>query len=114
MIGNALALAILTTSGFLVIYLKLPERIKLFLEKHSLFTDALALITTYVLLGGTLTALIAAALCGLFVSGLLYIARNKEDFLYLNDIYDYMKTQLKQFQIYLSDYGKKYKLKKRE
>ena len=92
----------------------MPPKIKKFLEKHTLLTDALALITTYVLLGGTLTALIAAALCGLFVSGLLHIARNKEDFLYLNDIYMYMKTQSKHLQIYLSNYGKKYRLNKRK
>ena len=78
MIGTALTLAILTTAGFLIIYLKLPQSVKNFIQKHTLMTDGVALVAVYLLLGGTLTALIAASMCGLFISVLLYIAGNQK------------------------------------
>tara|TARA_Y100000310_G_C20645094_1_gene796083 strand:- start:281 stop:628 length:348 start_codon:yes stop_codon:yes gene_type:complete len=109
MIGTAIALAILTTLGFLIIYAKLPLSIKTFIQSHTLLTDALALAAIYVLLGGTLTALIAAAICGLFVSGLLYISGNKKEFLYLYDLYEIATEKLKDLQKTLKDHGEKYR-----
>ena len=109
MIGTAVALAILTTCGFLIIYAKLPQAIRDFLQDHTLLTDALALFAIYVLLGGTLTALIASAICGLFVSGLLHISGNKKEFLYLYDIYEASTAKLKNLQKTLKEYGEKYR-----
>ena len=78
MIGTALTLATLTTGGFLAIYLKLPPNIRKLIKKHALATDLATLGLAYVLLGGTLTALMAASMSGLFVSVLLFLAKNRK------------------------------------
>lgn len=83
MVSNAFILAIATTGGFLLVYSKLPKKMRRFIEKHALMADAFALFMTYLLLGGTLTALTAGAMTGLMVSGLLHVSQNKEDFAYL-------------------------------
>jgi len=93
MLGTAAVLAILTTSGFLIIYAKLPDRIKVFLTKNTLVTDGITLIAVYVLLGRTLTALIAAAMSGLFISGLLYIAQKDKNPYRIKSLFNYIKTQ---------------------
>lgn len=80
MIETAFILATLTTAGFLIIYLKLPKPVRLFIQKHALATDCIALFVIYLLLGRTLTALMAGAMSGLFVSILLYFAGNKQHF----------------------------------
>lgn len=78
MITTALTLSLLTTGGFLVIYYKLPKSLKKLILKFPLMTDITALAAAYMVLGGTLTALMAAAMSGLSVSILLLIAKNQE------------------------------------
>ena len=114
MLSNALALALLTTSGFVIVYRKLPRKVRRYIEKYSLVADVAALILVYVLLGGTLTALVAAAMVGLFVSALLHIAHedNKEDFLFLYDLMKYLKEKTSQARQALKDYGQMYRKKK--
>ena len=112
MIGNAFALATVTTGGFIIIYQKLPRRVRKFMEKHQLMTDLAACIAVYAFLGGTLTALMAGAIVGVYVSILLKIAENKEDFLYLYDLRDWVRENLRAAKDMLNDYGKKYREKK--
>lgn len=68
MIFNAFALAIVTFIGMALLYRKLPGWIKKMLLKGDILTDALAAGVTYMFLGGTATALIAAGLVGIAVS----------------------------------------------
>ena len=75
MIQTATTLAILTTTGFFVVYLKLPKKVKIVIKKHILLTDAIALFGIHLLLGGTATALIAASMTGLMVTILLDISQ---------------------------------------
>ena len=89
MINTAVILALLTTAGFLVIYARLPPGIKKIIKKYPLITDAFALLGIYVLLGGTLTALLAAAISGLIISVLLYASGDNQDF---NSIKSIMTT----------------------
>ena len=84
MLTNALTLSLLTTGGFIAIYLKLPNKIKNFIKKHSLVTDIATLGMAYILLGGTLTALIAASMSGLLVSMLLFLSKRQEKLRYDN------------------------------
>lgn len=112
MLSNALALAIATTAGAYMIYSKLPRKVRRFVQKYALMTDLTTLVAVYLLLGGTLTALMAGALCGLFVSMLLHIANNEEDFLYLYDLRDFLKTQLAAAKQTLNEYGKQYRQRK--
>ena len=114
MLGSAVALAILTTVGCFIIYYKLPRRIRKLIEKHSLLSDLLALVGIYLLLGGTLTALIAASIAGLIISIMLHIANNSEDFLYLYDMRNVLKEKLKEAKEALNAFGETYREKKQE
>jgi hypothetical protein len=83
-IGTALTLAILTTGGFLAIFYKLPMKLRKLIVKYPLVTDITTLGIAYLILGGTLTALMAAAMSGLLVSILLFFAKNQERYKYDN------------------------------
>ena len=77
MLTSGLSLAVLTCSGFYLIYTKLPARIKQWMVKHSLITDITACVLTYTLFGGTITALFAAAFTGIIISILLALLNNE-------------------------------------
>jgi hypothetical protein len=89
--------------------MKLPRRIRQFIVKHQLLTDVITLIGVYYLLGGTLTALFAASLCGLGISAMLYISNHKEDFLYLEDAKEILIAKIHQLKELLNTYGTKYR-----
>jgi len=112
MIADGFSLALLTTAGFIIVYKKLPRKVRRFLEKFSLLTDIVSLLLVYILFGQTLVALFAAAFTGLFVSALLHIANNQEDYLYLYDMRDWIKTQFNAVKEALNAYGKTYREKK--
>jgi Ca2+/Na+ antiporter len=76
MVLTGLFLAVITGVGFWFIFRKLPRWARRFLRKHVLFTDATACILTYLLFGGTLTALFAAAWMGVMVSIILAITNH--------------------------------------
>lgn len=114
MLSTAVALAALTVTGFVIVYNKLPRRLRKFIEKHSLITDLLCLIGIYFLLGGTLTALFAASICGLIISGLLHVANHPDDYLYLYDMRSFIKTKLAEAKEALNVYGQNYRQKKLE
>ena len=109
MLSNAFALALVTTGGCYAIYSKLPRKVRRFIQKYGLLADMTALVGTYMLLGGTLTALMAGALVGLFTSALLHIANNQEDFLYLYDLRDMLRDRLTEAKQALSEYGQNYR-----
>ena len=76
MIIEGLVLASITGAGFYFVWHKLPQVIRKFFLRHPLFTDTIACVLTYTLLGGTLTALVAAAWLGCIVSAMLYLVNN--------------------------------------
>lgn len=110
--STAFALALLTTTGFYLVYSKLPRKVRKFIETHSLLTDIATLIAVYMLLGGTLTALMAGAMCGIFVSMFLHVVNNKEDFLFLYDLRDLIKEYLVTAKNALKIYGQEYRKKR--
>lgn len=114
MLSNAAALAILTTSGFSIIYRKLPRKVRKFILKHNLAADIVALLLTYVLLGGTLTALTAAALVGLMTSALIYVGQRPEEFEFIADFFGAAKDKLNSFKQFLSEKGREYRQRKLE
>lgn len=109
MLSNAFALALLTTGAVLWIYRKFPHKLRSFIEEHSLLADIVALVLTYLLLGGTLTALVAGAMVGLMTSALLHIAANEQDFLFLYDLRDFLKDKAIVANQVLKDYGRVYR-----
>lgn len=112
MLSTAVALSILTVTGFFIVYCKLPRSMRRFLEKHNLLTDMLCLVATYYFLGGTITALLAAGMVGLIVSGLLEVANNKDNYLYLYDLRDFIRNKLTSAKNTLNQYGDEYRKKK--
>jgi hypothetical protein len=66
------------------------------------------------LLGGTLTALVAAALVGLMTSALLYVANNSEDFQVLFDVSNVIKEKLADLKRLSKEFGEEYREKKLE
>lgn len=114
MITQAISLAILTFSGFYVIYKKLPQKVKDFFCKFNLLTDVMCLAGAYFLLGGTVTALFAAAIVGLATSVALYIGQNKDDFEYLWDLAEAIKDLAAKVKIILKEQGIKYREEKND
>lgn len=114
MILNALILAIATTVGWYMLYSHLPRRVRRFLEAHGIIIDIIALIATYLLLGGTATALMAAAFCDIIISLLLWVARNPDDFIYLYDLKDWLKEQLNTVKEQMTAYGATYREQKEQ
>tara|TARA_Y100000310_G_scaffold13493_1_gene13724 strand:- start:7691 stop:8041 length:351 start_codon:yes stop_codon:yes gene_type:complete len=78
MIGNGLSLALLTGAAFYLLFKKLPRPVRRWMTRHVLITDAVCMLLTYALFGGTLVALFAAAWLGLIISMMLFIMQNKE------------------------------------
>ena len=76
MITTGLSLALLTSAGFYLLFVKMPKKIRRFMQKHVLFTDTVACLLTYILFGSTLIALFAAAWLGIIVSCILAITSN--------------------------------------
>lgn len=78
MLTTGITLGLMTGIGFFLLYRKLPGRLKKFMCKHILFTDALACALTYCLFGGTIIGLFAAAFCGIAISIVLNLVNRKE------------------------------------
>lgn len=76
MITTGLTLAAITGLGFWLVFKKLPKKVRTFMKKHALFTDAVSCLLTYLLFGRSLVALFAAAWLGLIVSVMLSILNN--------------------------------------
>lgn len=103
MVTSALALAGFTICGCLIIYSKLPVKVRKFLQGHTLATDAITLLILYYLLGGTLVAMLAAAICGLVVSGFLYVTSRREQYPELFKLLELAKYYLEQMLKGLND-----------
>ena len=109
MLSDAMVLAILSTIGLLMLFKKLPRKIRKFLEKHAVFTDFLTFILTYLTLGSTLTALTAGCMVAIFTSMLIHIQAHPDDFMYLYDAHEAMKDGLAEVKSYLSQLGADYR-----
>lgn len=91
MIVDSLVLAAATMAGVLIIYQKLPHRIRNFITRYPVATDVITLFALYVFLGGTLVALLTAAICGILISLLLYVVMNKKKYPELNNLFETIK-----------------------
>ena len=112
MLSDALVLALLSTIGFIMLYKKLPRKVRKFLEKHALFTDFLTFILTYITLGSTLTALTAGAMVAIMTSCIIHVLANPDDFMYVYDFMDAVEDGLKAIKSTLSEAGAAYRDKK--
>ena len=78
MITEAAILGSASAVGFGLTYTRVPDWVKEFCLKHPLMTDVVATYLTYEILGGTLTALMAAGLVSVLVSILLYLLNYRD------------------------------------
>lgn len=78
MIFNAIVLATVTFVGMVLIFMKLPKIIKKIMLKGDLITDIGCAALTYMFLGGTATAIIAAGLVGIMVSASLAYVKSPQ------------------------------------
>ncbi len=73
MLVEATVLGAASTAGFGLTWTRIPAQAKQFCLDHPLLTDVIATWLTYELLGGTLTALMAAGFVSIVVSVILYL-----------------------------------------
>jgi hypothetical protein len=71
MITTALVLAILTTAAFMILFYKLPPRVRRFLSRRYILLDILLCWAVFSALGFALIGVMAAGFISLFVSAYL-------------------------------------------
>lgn len=74
-ISNALMYAGITTASGVYVFSKLPQSVKEVIIKNGFFADVLAAGATFMILGKTLTSLLAATLVGCITSFLVWAAK---------------------------------------
>ncbi len=78
MLVEATVLGVASTAGFGLTWTRIPAQVKQFCLEHPLLTDVIATWLMYELLGGTLTALVAAGFVSVFVSVILYLVNARD------------------------------------
>lgn len=78
MLIEATVLGAASSAGFGLTWTRVPAQVKEFCLEHPLLTDIIATWLTYELLGGTLTALVAAGFVSVFVSIILYLCNARD------------------------------------
>jgi len=68
MISTAFVVALLVLAGFIVLFYKLPEKLREFLSRRYLLLDVLICIVAFWALSFTLIGIVAAGFISLFVS----------------------------------------------
>lgn len=112
MIFEGFALGILTTTGWCMLFRQLPVSVQNWIIKHSLLTDFAALVTTYFLLGGGLTAMFASAVADILISAMLHIANHPQDFEWLFDALRMIRELFGKAQNQLKELNNNYKAHK--
>jgi len=85
MIGEALFLGGMSALAGILVYKKSGPRVKKFVVDHPLMSEAGSTILAFLVMGGGVTAIMGASVCCVCISGALYVAKNKEDFEWLDD-----------------------------
>ena len=91
---NAILLAMLTFVGGYMLWDKLPHGVRKWLQRQGLLTDVLLTYAGYLLLGGTATALMAAAIFDVMVATCIYVVAHPDDFRWLFELLDQAKAGL--------------------
>lgn len=112
MLSNAMSIAVMVTAGFFLLYQKLPRNIRRYIVKYSLITDFLAMVATYYMFGGTVTALMAGAIVDIMISAMLHVANHPQDFEWLFDAFKTVKELVVKFQDYLKQINQQYQASK--
>jgi alpha/beta superfamily hydrolase len=112
MLANALSISVLVTASFVMLYQKLPRNLRRYIVKYSLVTDFLAMVVTYYMFGGTVTALLAGAIVDLMISVILHIANHPQDFEWLFDALKSVQVLIDKAKEYIKQINNQYKAQK--
>lgn len=112
MIFTAFTFAVLASTGFFLLFQKLPANIRKYIVKYSLITDFVAMVGTYYLFGGTVTALMAGAMVDIIISAILHVLNHPSDFEWLFDVIKQVKAQWATVQVKLREFNDGWKAKK--
>lgn len=96
MLVTSLFLGGLHVLGFYLVYKKFPQHIRDFFDKRPLFTSLVAVISTYVILGGTILGLFGAAWAGIIISVMILASKNP-----------YLMAQIERYKKEIISYAKK-------
>jgi hypothetical protein len=94
MLMEGVMLGTMTTLGFILMYGKMPPWIQEFMKNHPVITEIALVTGFYLLMGMSVTAHFAVGAMVLQVQAALYVARNPDDFLFLQDAKEKAKKAL--------------------
>lgn len=108
MITDAVVLAFATAGAGYMVYRKAGPKVKKFIISHPLLSEAGSTILAYLVMGGGVTAIMGSAFCCLIISGMLYIASNPEDFVWLDDALNRCKGSLEDLKNMIKEKNAEY------
>lgn len=94
---DGIFLGMMTAVGFAVVYKRLHPKIQVFMQTHPLITDVVCMVLFYQVMGMTITAHFACAAMSIITMAGLHIERHKEDFMFLYDALDVVKSKVSTF-----------------
>jgi len=105
------AFVIASLCGISILYFsdKMPEKLKQLFKNNPRVADLIAFLSAYVLLGGTMTSLVAGIMLIGVVESMLYIAQRPEEFLYLWDLKKSVEERMDALKRDLSEFGNEYR-----
>ncbi len=94
---DGIFLGMMSFVGLSVVYNRLPGSVRMFAQKHPLLTDVVCAVFFYQVFGLTLTAHFAVVMQSLLTTASLHVVAHKEDFIFLYDVVDLMKSKVRDF-----------------
>lgn len=112
MITDAIVLSVATTGAGYMLWRKTGPKVKKFIIEHPMLSEVSATVLTYFVHGGGVTAIMSAGFVCLMFSGMIYIASNPEDFVWLDDSLKRCGESLEEFKRLLKEKNEEYKASK--
>lgn len=94
---DGMFLGLMSFTGLAVVYNRLPGSVQLFAQKHPFLTDVVVAVFFYQVMGLTITAHFAVIMQSLMTTAALHVVKHKEDFIFLYDAVDLMKSKVRDF-----------------
>src|SRR5258706_11802886 len=94
---DGIFMGLMSFTGLAVIYNRLPGSVRLFAQKHPLFTDVVCAVFFYQVMGVTIVGHFAVAAQSLLTTAALHVVKHREDFEFLYDAVDLMKSKVRDF-----------------
>jgi hypothetical protein len=91
---DGIFLGAMTAVGLAVVYKRLHPKVQIFMQNHPLITDVFCMVLFYQVMGMTITAHFACAAMSMISMAGLHIERHKEDFEFLYDAIDLVKSKI--------------------